>query len=180
MRITLKHTFAKVIILCMIGANLSACASSVRHVEGSNDPSVRVFKPVDNEDKNKAVLYIYRPYGSGSALAAPVISINNLKIVILRNQRYVWVLLDPGKYVIETRRNSDWELGKEDAYQLVAESGRNYFLRVPAETNFHLLLLLTGNPPLDTDFPLIAVKESEALPELNEVLYLEPERNHVP
>jgi uncharacterized protein DUF2846 len=139
-----------------------------------------VFKPVDNQDKNKAVLYIYRPYGSGSALAAPLIYINNEKIVMLRNQRYVWVSLDPGKYVIETRRNSDWAFGRQDSYELVAESGRSYFLRVLAETNFHLLLLLTGSPPLDTDFPVIAVKDSEALPELNEVFYLEPERNHVP
>ena len=112
--------------------------------------------------------------------AAPAIFINNEKIVLLKNQRHIWLSLDPGKYVIETRFNSDWVLGKQDSYELVAESGQKYFLRVRAETTFNLILLLIGSPPLGTDFPLIAVKDSEALAELSETQYLESERKQLP
>jgi len=170
---------AKIIVLCSIGANLSAC-TSVRHVEGGNAYSGPVFKTVEVQDKNKAVLYLYRPYRFGSALAAPAIFINNEKIVLLKNQRHIWLSLDPGKYVIETRFNSDWSSGKQDSYVLVAESGQNYFLRVRAETSFNPILFLIGSPPLETDFPVIAVKDSEALAELGDTQYLEPERKHLP
>ena len=175
----MKHLWGKIIILCMIGANLSAC-TSVRHVEGGNAYSGPVFKTVEVQDKHKAVIYLYRPYRFGSALAAPAIFINNEKIVLLKNQRHIWLSLDPGKYVIETRFNSDWVLGKQDSYELVAESGQKYFLRVRAETTFNLILLLIGSPPLGTGFPVIAVNDSEALAELGDTQYLEPERKHLP
>jgi hypothetical protein len=159
----------------MIGGNLSACTSA-RQSEASNNPRVPAFKIVDIEDKNKAVLYIYRPYRFGSALAAPAIYINNHKIVVLRNQHHIWLSLNPGKYVIETRLNSDWAYGDQYTYQLMAESGQSYFLRVRAETTFNPILF----PPMGTDFPLIAVKDSEALTELGDTQYLEPERKRLP
>lgn len=174
----MRQSFAAIIIACMIGAVLTACASPSQNEAGSSTGKP-LFQTVELKDKSKALLYIYRPYRFGSALAAPLIFINNEKIVQLTNRYHIWLTLDPGQYVIETRMNSNWSSGSPDVYQLKVESGRNYFLRVRAETTFNPLLLLIG-PPIGTNFPLVQVSDKEALAELNETYYLEPEKKQLP
>lgn len=163
---------AEVMILCVASFYLYSCASSGPLIMG--DSAGSTFEAAPDQDKARALLYLYRPWAFKASLVAPLIYINNEKIIILQNRGYTWLSLEPGRYMIETQYTSTWVRGRRESYAFIAENGRTYFIRLLPE------LIFFGPFISGADFHLTPVQESGALNELRETRYIEPDKKQLP
>jgi len=146
----------EIIVICTV---LCGCIAS-----SANGP---IFEPAPTKNEQKGILYFYRTFADhfNGGSVAPVVTVNHKTLVLLRNNGYTWLVLDPGKYVIETKHNGSWHAGDEDRLELSIQRGDKYFIRILPE--FHFI----GT----TDFTLTMMPETSALMEIKETRYLEPE-----
>jgi len=166
----------KLAIFLVAGFFYAGCASSGPPIVGS--AAGPTFNPASRQE-GKGVLYLYRPFRFGSGGAAPFISVDDKKIVLLKNQGYTWIYLNPGNHIIETRYSSAWMYGKTESHGLLTESNEVYYMRVKAKTGFGFVV---GIIPfgLTSNFGLLLIKESEALNEIRETRYLKPKITYLP
>ena len=172
-------------IFCLL--LLAGCGTSVKNLEGSNDPNVVFFKLRKNTRPNMALVYVYRPFRFGAGAAAPMMFVRGQLPISLRNQHHTVLELPPGVYRIDTRHGENWIYGQEDSKTISVESGCRYYVRTQAETQIHPLhflvdVVLGGPvfPVVETGFPIELIEEDSALPEIRETLFQNPEQEETP
>jgi len=128
----------------------------------SGNPPIQPLQPLG---EHRARLFIYRPWGFSSALVAPMVYINEEKILLLKNGGYTVVTLESGGLILSTKRNSTWDSGEEHAVWLILHPGRTYYVRMQTATGFRTSSFL---PQL--------VPEAVAVPELKRTHKMDAEK----
>jgi hypothetical protein len=110
------------------------------------------FEEDNDQDSQKAELYIYRPFHFYGGGVASWIYVNQHRIVLLKNKGFTKISIAPGKYFVEAA----WPHKAKKRKEILVERGMKYYIRV-------------GFDQLD---PMVS---EIALHEIKNCNYLEPE-----
>lgn len=85
------------------------------------------FSPVE---EGQGIVIIYRPGAFFAALAMPWVSLNGYKTVLLGNDQYTRVVMQPGNHSINTELSDHWVSGRPHTLYFTVEKGEIVFLEV--------------------------------------------------
>lgn len=126
-----KSSIKATVAGAMILVSLAGCASNP-----SQPPAGPEFKSLTNPVPGTALVYIFRPYHEIGEKNWPIVFLNGKRIFELRNNRYTWLSLKPGKYHLTTERtglfSGDW--------------GSPISFEVKADSSYYVGLVISGKP----------------------------------
>jgi len=128
----------------------------------SGNPPTQSLEPLG---ENRARLFLYRPWGVRALLTAPMLYINNEKVLLLKNGGYTAATMKPGGLILSTKHNSTWDSGEEHALWLILQAGRTYYVPIQTATGFRTSTFLPQLAP-----------ETVAIPELKQTQKLDSVR----
>ena len=143
-------------------------------------PDGPTFASVEKWDRDKALLYIYRPYSEWAAeeIQAPSVWINgNNRAVSLANNTYAWFELKPGRFDLKMLRGlwgierlDDSHFGFLADFVLEVEAGKEYYLRY-SEVTPAPIDKSKGYIPVG-DGPMQLIQKDSAWPEITQARFI--------
>lgn len=137
------------LILPLVFVFMSGCSTTGKYVA------------VEISDKEKAIVYIYRPH-SPPVLRTPEIRVNGSVIGDLSHWGYFGFTVDPGSYSVEV----DWAwdtLIEDSTINFTAKAGETHYLRVASSMTG---IYLVGSPVMTFGGSSKFVSRKEAMIEL--------------
>ena len=123
-------------LLMIVAVGSFGCLNSV--AMGSH-----IFENTDVAPEGHAILYLYRVQLKSAALVVPTLTVNGVKVIDLENDRYLRMVLTPGRYQVKTAWNWKWYFKERDSVTFHARAGKRYFVRVlPVSTDDFVLSLI--------------------------------------
>lgn len=128
---------------------------------GSHKPLL----PLKFDSSEQAIVYIYRPESMANIFISPVLMIDGIEKFPVKNDRYSYIQLPPGKYELQLKLDDRYQGVKNLA--LAVESGGRYFVKVESGLKFK------KHKAYERAFSLFHIQHEIAASEIRQCGYME-------
>ena len=128
-----------------------------------------IYSPVQKENENESILYVYTVDFTNQALRTPAIEINGKHKVDIRRNVYVWEKLSPGQHILRVKNDYGTV---EDTLPVDITSGEDVYVKVVfGDVNLSFTGVASSPVTGSVRVSLVAMEPGVAIKEISKCRY---------